>query len=159
MVDTCTGANAPLKRCQTTSKEWDINFEGLAHYGLIADFIQDLSNVGLNAEDMSPLFHLAEAFARMWVKSMEGGVAFRTPKLEVTIEQAGPATLAHLGWFADERDILEIRENLNHPNSWTPCLTNVIVLNGYKRITLPVDRDRPGCFYRVRRDPRVVVAR
>ena len=40
------GNNAPLTRCQTGPyKQWDINFEGVAHYGLIPDFLQDLSNV------------------------------------------------------------------------------------------------------------------
>jgi hypothetical protein len=70
------GNNAPLTRCQTGDyKQWDINFEGVAHYGLIPDFLQDLSNVGLQPQDMSVLFHSAEAFAQMWVKCLQGSYA------------------------------------------------------------------------------------
>jgi hypothetical protein len=65
------GTNVPLKRCQSGSKQWDINFEGVAHYGLLPDLLQDLSNVGLEARDLSVLFRSAEDFARMWTQSLK----------------------------------------------------------------------------------------
>jgi formylglycine-generating enzyme required for sulfatase activity/microsomal dipeptidase-like Zn-dependent dipeptidase len=64
------GANAPMKRCQSGFKQWDINFEGVAHYGLLPDFLQDLSNVGLESPDLSVLFRSAEDFARMWTRCL-----------------------------------------------------------------------------------------
>jgi hypothetical protein len=64
------GTNTPLKRCQSGSKQWDINFEGVAHYGLLPDLLQDLSNVGLESRDLSVLFRSAEDFARMWTQSL-----------------------------------------------------------------------------------------
>jgi hypothetical protein len=64
------GANAPMKRCRSGFKQWDINFEGVAHYGLLPDFLQDLSNVGLESPDLSVLFRSAEDFARMWTQSL-----------------------------------------------------------------------------------------
>ena len=64
------GSNIPLKRCQTGFKQWDINFEGVAHYGLLPDFLQDLANVGLDSRDLSVLFRSAEDFARMWTQSL-----------------------------------------------------------------------------------------
>jgi hypothetical protein len=64
------GGNTPMIRCSTDQKEWDINFEGVAHYGLLPDFIQDLANVGLETEDRNVLFRSAEDFAQMWTKTM-----------------------------------------------------------------------------------------
>jgi len=64
------GTNAPMKRCQSGFKQWDINFEGVAHYGLLPDLLQDLSNVGLESHDLSVLFRSAEDFARMWTQSL-----------------------------------------------------------------------------------------
>ena len=72
------GNNKPMTRCQTgTYKQWDVNFEGVAHYGLIPDFLQDLSNVGMQSSDMSVLFHSAEDFAQMWTKCLQGSAAFQ----------------------------------------------------------------------------------
>jgi len=69
------GTNTPMIRCQTGYRQWDINFEGVAHYGLIPDFLQDLSNGGLNSPDMSVLFRSAEGFARMWNRCLEASSA------------------------------------------------------------------------------------
>ncbi|HEX2574688.1 MAG TPA: membrane dipeptidase [Polyangia bacterium] len=63
-------ASQALPRAKTGYKSWDINEEGVPHYGLMPDFLQDLSNVGVNAEDLTWLFRGAEAFARMWEKSV-----------------------------------------------------------------------------------------
>ncbi|MDB6040374.1 MAG: peptidase [Verrucomicrobiales bacterium] len=64
------GTNAPMKRCQTGFKQWDVNFEGVAHYGLLPDFLQDLRNVGMQPRDLSVLFRSAEDFAQMWTRSL-----------------------------------------------------------------------------------------
>ena len=66
------GANTPMKRCQSGFKQWDINFEGVAHYGLLPDFLQDLSNVGMQSRDLSALFRSAEDFAEMWTRCLKG---------------------------------------------------------------------------------------
>ena len=64
------GTNTPMKRCQSGFKQWDINFEGVAHYGLLPDFLQDLSNVGMQSRDLSVLFRSAEDFAQMWTRCL-----------------------------------------------------------------------------------------
>lgn len=38
----------------------------MVHYGMLPDFLEDLSCVGVNPDDMTPLMHSAEAVARMW---------------------------------------------------------------------------------------------
>jgi hypothetical protein len=68
----------PLLRSRLGDKEWDYNMDGLAHYGLIPDFFQDLYNVlkermgaGSNkpAAFISPLFRSADDYLKMWEKA------------------------------------------------------------------------------------------
>lgn len=47
-------------------KEWDINLDGMAHYGLLPDFLQDGKNSGLTRDDLRPLFRSAEDYIRLW---------------------------------------------------------------------------------------------
>ena len=77
------GTNAPLQRYtmppvaiandpgnHVITRDWDINLDGFAHYGMLPDFLQDLSNVGVNRDKMAPLFHSAEDYIRMWEKCL-----------------------------------------------------------------------------------------
>jgi microsomal dipeptidase-like Zn-dependent dipeptidase len=57
-----------LVRSKGGTTDFDYNIDGLAHYGLLPDMLQDLRNVGLKPEDLAPLFHGAEYYARMWEK-------------------------------------------------------------------------------------------
>jgi hypothetical protein len=61
-----SGSNAPMLRAQTGRRDWNFNTVGLAHYGLIPDFLQDLRNVGLPGEAMNTLFKSAEDFIQVW---------------------------------------------------------------------------------------------
>jgi microsomal dipeptidase-like Zn-dependent dipeptidase len=60
------GPNSPLSRSVAGRRDFDINVDGMAHYGLLRDFVQDLRNVGLTEADLEPLFRSAEDFVRMW---------------------------------------------------------------------------------------------
>jgi microsomal dipeptidase-like Zn-dependent dipeptidase len=63
------GDNPPLARCKAgPRRDFDINIDGMAHYGLLPDLLQDLRNVGLAVEDFEPLFRGAEDYVRMWAK-------------------------------------------------------------------------------------------
>ncbi len=62
------GSNAPLKRSRAGQRDFDINIDGVAHYGLLPDLIQDLKNVGLTDEDLLPLFRSAEDYIQTWEK-------------------------------------------------------------------------------------------
>lgn len=57
---------ADFPRCQTGNRIWDYTTEGVAHYGLMADFMRDV-------QQRSPTVHAnlmksAEYFAQMWQK-------------------------------------------------------------------------------------------
>jgi microsomal dipeptidase-like Zn-dependent dipeptidase len=60
------GDNEPLVRHRAGRRDFDINLDGVAHYGLLPDFLQDLRNVGLSAAQLAPLFRSAEDYIRTW---------------------------------------------------------------------------------------------
>jgi len=82
------GDNAPLRRYVTGTRYWDFNLDGLANYGLLPDFLQDLRNVGINAAQMDALFESAEDYIEMWEKSEAASA--RVPKLPVNIARPPP---------------------------------------------------------------------
>lgn len=72
------GSGEPLTILQTGPiKKWDINIDGVAHYGLLPDFLQELKNVGLTSDDMSSFFMSANEFAQMWDKSLQASTRVR----------------------------------------------------------------------------------
>ena len=60
------GSNLPLSRSFAGNRDFDINLDGFAHHGMIPDFLQDLKNVGLTRDELTPLFRSAENYIRMW---------------------------------------------------------------------------------------------
>src|SRR6185436_7190261 len=66
-----TGNNQPLRRYQTGNRAWDFNTDGMAHYGLMPDFLQDLRNIGLRPDQLSFLFNSAEDYIKMWEKTVK----------------------------------------------------------------------------------------
>jgi hypothetical protein len=62
-----SGDNRPLTRSMAgPRRDFDINLDGMAHYGMLPDFLQDLRNIGLTAEDLAPLFRSAYDYVQMW---------------------------------------------------------------------------------------------
>jgi microsomal dipeptidase-like Zn-dependent dipeptidase len=62
------GVNGVFHKQVTGEREFDFNTDGLAHVGLLPDFIKDLTNVGLTEADLEPLLNSAEVYIRMWEK-------------------------------------------------------------------------------------------
>jgi microsomal dipeptidase-like Zn-dependent dipeptidase len=61
------GDNVPLARSLAgETRDFDINLDGVAHYGMLPDMIQDMRNSGLTAEDLIPLFRSANDYVEMW---------------------------------------------------------------------------------------------
>jgi microsomal dipeptidase-like Zn-dependent dipeptidase len=52
------------------NRTFDYNTEGLAHFGLLPELIQDLKNEGLTDRDLDPLFRSAEGYIRMWERAV-----------------------------------------------------------------------------------------
>jgi microsomal dipeptidase-like Zn-dependent dipeptidase len=49
-----------------TRGPFDINYDGLAHYGLLPDFIEDLRRVGVPDSALDELYNSAERFLQCW---------------------------------------------------------------------------------------------
>ena len=71
------GANAPIGRSIAGRRDFDINIDGVAHYGMLADFVTDLRNVGLSDADLAPLFRSAEDYIELWERCRSGGAGGR----------------------------------------------------------------------------------
>ena len=65
------GPNEPMRRSYAYpgGRDFDFNLDGLAHYGMLPDLIQDLKNQGLNATQLRPLFMGTEQYIKMWEKA------------------------------------------------------------------------------------------
>ena len=63
------GNNQPLRRYKTGNRDWDFNTDGMAHYGMMPDFLQDLRNIGLQPMQLTYLFRSAEDYIEMWEKA------------------------------------------------------------------------------------------
>jgi hypothetical protein len=55
-----------LKPFRMGQRDFDFNEDGLAHYGLLPDLLQDLKNLG--DEDLETMFRSAEGYLQMWEK-------------------------------------------------------------------------------------------
>ncbi len=50
------------------ARTFDINFTGVAHAGMLPDFIQELRTVGLSDSELQPLYESADRYLEMWEK-------------------------------------------------------------------------------------------
>jgi len=63
-----TNQHDPLKPYRMADRVFDFNVDGLAHFGLVPDMLQDLKNVEMPKRDFQSLFGSAEAYLKMWEK-------------------------------------------------------------------------------------------
>jgi len=69
-TDVQSASNVPLKPDVLAQKRiFDYNVDGLAHFGLVPDMLQDLKNLGLSQTDFEALFSSAESYLQMWEKA------------------------------------------------------------------------------------------
>ncbi len=57
------------------NRVFDFNVDGLAHYGLVPDLLQDLDNVEFPKRDFQALFGSAESYIKMWEKAERAAAA------------------------------------------------------------------------------------
>ena len=81
---TAHGATGTFDKQVTGGKTFDYNVDGLAHVGLVPDFIQDLKKVGLSDADLEPFFRSAEAFLQMWERIGARGAPPPTTTVTIT---------------------------------------------------------------------------
>jgi hypothetical protein len=71
------GRNEPLRKRIDGVRDWDVNIDGVAHYGMLPDMLQDMANIGLTPAQMAPLFGSAEDYILMWERADAGATAAR----------------------------------------------------------------------------------
>lgn len=54
--------------CKTGNRTWDINTEGMAHYGLLADYVRSWKVAGMSEAEQKTFMSSAEDFTQMWEK-------------------------------------------------------------------------------------------
>ncbi len=69
-----------MDRSVVGNRTFDINEDGLAHIGMLPDFIADLQQLGLTEQDLMPLLYSAEGYIQMWEKAERN----RAPRPENT---------------------------------------------------------------------------
>jgi microsomal dipeptidase-like Zn-dependent dipeptidase len=69
------GSPVSFTRQRTGDRVFDLNVDGVAHYGLVPDLLADMQRQPHGKEAMSLLFHSAEAYLRMWQLAGERGRA------------------------------------------------------------------------------------
>jgi microsomal dipeptidase-like Zn-dependent dipeptidase len=67
-------ADRPMSKSLIGTRTFDINMDGLAHVGMLPDFIADLETLGLTERDLEPLLKSAEGYIRMWERALAVGV-------------------------------------------------------------------------------------
>lgn len=63
------GNNLPLTVYKMGKRDFDFNVDGLAHYGLVPDMLQDLKNLSMATADFEALFSSAESYLQVWDKT------------------------------------------------------------------------------------------
>ena len=149
------GSNIPMKRCETHLVQWDYNFDGTAHYGLMPDFFQDLSNVGMVPQDLSPLFRSAEDFAQMWTQCLRGADAIKHPGIYIHFPGSGGGPggpgFINLQWYLEDGDKVEESDSLESSANWHETEISVQYVNGRPVSSIPFNPGASIRFYRVRK--------
>jgi Membrane dipeptidase (Peptidase family M19) len=93
------GSNPPIHKYslfqqgpggRSIERDFDVNLEGLAHYGLLPDFLQDNRNLGLTEQQMAPLFMGAEDYVEMWQRAEAQAAILGGPPPDVAGKPRGP---------------------------------------------------------------------
>jgi microsomal dipeptidase-like Zn-dependent dipeptidase len=103
---TAAVTGAQMQRSQIGQKTFDINTDGLAHVGMLPDFIAHLSAMGVRDDELQPLLRSADGFVQTWkrtspatpriaVLSMSGSLSVKEGDLDAAWvqETGGPGRL------------------------------------------------------------------
>ena len=72
-------AATAMDRSTAGPKEFDYNLDGLAHYGMLPDLLQDLKNVELPQPVLDGMFRSAEEYLQVWERSVKAAATIPHP--------------------------------------------------------------------------------
>jgi microsomal dipeptidase-like Zn-dependent dipeptidase len=76
-------SGAPMSPMTAGTRTFDYNFQGFSTIGQLPDLIADMETLGVEANDLEPLFHSAEAYVRMWERA-EAAAARMPRRIDVS---------------------------------------------------------------------------
>jgi len=106
---------------QTGDRSFDFNYQGLAHYGLLADFFADVRNNFLTQDEFEPLLNSAESYIRMWARATPGET---TPTVRAVV--TGTQDSRGFGYVSDVRVRWEITGSDSYDLNLSGCQERVI---------------------------------
>ena len=74
---TSVDGSVQFDRQQTGNRVFDYNHDGLAHYGLLPDMIEDMRRQGLADHTLQQLFRGAESYLQTWEKARQRAASLR----------------------------------------------------------------------------------
>lgn len=72
----------PMTKATMGQRYWDFNTEGMAHYGLLPDYIASMKKAGMTEEESDAFFGAANRFANMWDKCEARAADFNNVEAE-----------------------------------------------------------------------------
>ena len=94
------GTTIQLDRDQSGQRTFDFNTDGLAHIGLLPDFLADLEVLGIPLEDLEAVFRSAQGFIDTWERAIHASQRLKGPLDAPWMEESSQvASLA----LADDR--------------------------------------------------------
>ena len=86
-----------FNRQVTGDRTFDLNTQGVAHYGMLADFFADLKRTGMTDAEIDPLLNSAESYIRMW-EAIDN--SDNLPPPQITSQITG--TAGTNGWYISD---------------------------------------------------------
>lgn len=87
---------APFTRCTMGTKTWDFNVDGVAHYGLMPDYLESCKKVGMTTQEQTAFYSAAERFAQMWEKCTSSAATLNGAGAAPVAQTFTPATIGEL---------------------------------------------------------------
>lgn len=67
----------PFDKSKIGNRIYDMNYDGVAHYGMLPDLIADLQALGIKRYDLEPFLNSAKEFVVMWDKAIQNKLTKR----------------------------------------------------------------------------------
>jgi hypothetical protein len=104
------GQNTLLSRSYAGQRDFDINIDGVAHYGLLPDFLQDLKNIGLTNDDLAPLFRSAEDYIQVWEKCERLSLRQPIDHSQLALRSIARRYLGRIGGFSVIHEVFGVQQ-------------------------------------------------
>jgi microsomal dipeptidase-like Zn-dependent dipeptidase len=100
------GAMVELERFRSGQRTFDFNTDGLAHIGMLPDFLADLEVLGIPSEELEPVFRSAERYVELWERAVHASQRLAGPLDAEWVQESW-----NIASFALEGDRIGVLQN------------------------------------------------